>query len=78
MMELGGNNAVLVCPDADLDEVADAIVDGAFGVAGQNCLSVQRVIVHGSLFDDLVEQVTERAAALVVGSNRIRPQTSGP
>ena len=78
MMELGGNNAVLVCADADVDEVAEAIVDGAFGVAGQNCLSVQRVIVHASRYDDLVEQVTKRASALVVGSKQDPRTDLGP
>lgn len=41
LMELGGNNAVIVCEDGDLTLAADGIVDGAFGVAGQNCLSVR-------------------------------------
>ena len=78
LMELGGNNAVLVCPDADLDEVAAAVVDGAFGVAGQNCLSVQRVLAHRSLFAGLVEQVSERAGALVVGSKQDPATDIGP
>ncbi len=45
LMELGGNGAVLVLDDADVSRAARAIVDGAFGNAGQNCLSVQRVHV---------------------------------
>jgi glyceraldehyde-3-phosphate dehydrogenase (NADP+) len=49
LMELGGNNPVIVCGEADLDNAADAIVRGAFGCAGQNCLSVQRVYAHSSV-----------------------------
>ena len=64
LMELGGNGTVLVLPDADVRRAAQAVVDGAFGNAGQNCLSVQRVFVARELLDELVERVvslTERA-----------------
>ena len=51
LMELGGNNPTLVCADADPAAAAAAIVEGAFGAAGQNCLSVQRVYIARELFD---------------------------
>jgi glyceraldehyde-3-phosphate dehydrogenase (NADP+) len=51
--ELGRNNATIVCADADAEAAAKAIVAGAFGVAGQNCLSVQGVYVHTSLFEEV-------------------------
>ncbi|MFT4215309.1 MAG: aldehyde dehydrogenase family protein [Microbacterium sp.] len=78
LMELGGNNAVLVCADADVAVAADGIVDGAFGVAGQNCLSVQRVFVHASRYDELVERVVAGTAKLVVGSKRDPATDIGP
>lgn len=78
LMELGGNNAVLVCADGDVEAAAAGIVDGAFGVAGQNCLSVQRVFVHESQYDDLVLRVVEGTGRLVVGSKRDSRTDVGP
>lgn len=78
MMELGGNNAVLVCDDADPAVAAEAIVAGAFGVAGQNCLSVQRVYVAADLFQSVVDQVASGAQQLVVGSKSSRTTQVGP
>jgi NAD-dependent aldehyde dehydrogenases len=68
LMELGGNNATIVCADADLDLAVDKIVSGAFGVAGQNCLSVQRVFVEQPLFEQVLRGVTDGAMSLRVGS----------
>jgi len=68
LMELGGNGTVVVLPDADVRRAADAVVDGAFGNAGQNCLSVQRVFVARDLIDELVELIVEGTRKLVVGS----------
>ncbi|MDQ0800029.1 aldehyde dehydrogenase family protein [Arthrobacter sp. SLBN-112] len=76
--ELGGNNATIVCADADVAQAAEAIVAGAFGVAGQNCLSVQRVYVHASLHDQLAGAVTAGAAALRSGPKLDRTTDVGP
>ena len=57
LMELGGNGAVIVLPDADVERAAAAVVDGAFGAAGQNCLSVQRVFAAPALLDRLLDLV---------------------
>jgi glyceraldehyde-3-phosphate dehydrogenase (NADP+) len=78
LMELGGNGTVIVLPDADVRRAADAVVDGAFGNAGQNCLSVQRVFVARELVDELVERVVERTRALVVGSKADSRTDVGP
>lgn len=78
LMELGGNNAVLVCEDGDVETAAAGIVDGAFGVAGQNCLSVQRVFVHASHYERLVSLVTAGAERLTVGSKRDATTDVGP
>jgi acyl-CoA reductase-like NAD-dependent aldehyde dehydrogenase len=78
LMELGGNNPTLVCADADLDLAATEIVRGAFGVAGQNCLSVQRVYVHDSLFSAVRDRVVELTAALTVGPKANRDTDIGP
>ncbi len=78
LSELGGNNATIVCADADAIQAADAIVAGAFGVAGQNCLSVQRVYVHISLFEEVLEHVTRGTKALKTGPKLDRSTDVGP
>jgi len=76
--ELGGNNATIVCADADPEAAASAIVAGAFGVAGQNCLSVQRVYVHISVYDLLLEHVVRGTKALKTGPKLDRTTDIGP
>jgi glyceraldehyde-3-phosphate dehydrogenase (NADP+) len=78
LMELGGNGAVLVLSDADIRRAAEAVVDGAFGNAGQNCLSVQRVFVARELVDELVQRVVDRTRELVVGSKADASTEVGP
>lgn len=78
LMELGGNNAVVVCEDGDVETAAKAIVDGAFGVAGQNCLSVQRVFVHESHYERMVSLISRDTERLVVGSKRNPLTDVGP
>ncbi|WP_458113063.1 aldehyde dehydrogenase family protein [Arthrobacter sp. R1-13] len=78
LSELGGNNATIVCADADAQAAAKAIVAGAFGVAGQNCLSVQRVYVHTSLFDQVLELVTAGTRELRTGPKLDRATDVGP
>ncbi len=77
-MELGGNNPVIVCGTAGLDAAADAIVRGAFGCAGQNCLSVQRVYAEESIHDGLLARITAGARALKVGPKTDRTTDVGP
>ena len=78
LMELGGNNALIACADADPTEVATAIVDGAFGVAGQNCLSVQRALIAAPLYDEVLDRVVAQASALRVGSKSHPDTDLGP
>lgn len=78
LMELGGNNAVVVCADADVPAAAAGIVDGAFGVAGQNCLSVQRVYVHESRYAELERLVVDGTERLIVGTKHDSATDVGP
>ncbi|MGW1028523.1 aldehyde dehydrogenase family protein [Streptomyces sp. NPDC002577] len=78
LMELGGNNAVLVLADADWRLAARTVVEGAFGVAGQNCLSVQRVFVAAPLARRFTDQVAAGARALRVGSKSDPRTDIGP
>jgi acyl-CoA reductase-like NAD-dependent aldehyde dehydrogenase len=66
-LELGGNNAVLVLADADLDAAADAVISGAFGQAGQRCSATRRVIVDRRAAGRLLPRLVDRATALRVG-----------
>ena len=78
LMELGGNNAVTVCADADPVATAESVVDGAYGVADQNCLSVQRVLVHRSIYHTTLAAIARRTEFLVVGSKRSPETDVGP
>jgi glyceraldehyde-3-phosphate dehydrogenase (NADP+) len=78
LMELGGNCAVLVLHDADWLAAAAAIVDGAFGCAGQNCVSVQRVFVAAELADAFTDEVVRIANLLQVGTKASTTTDVGP
>lgn len=67
-LELGGNAAVIIHSDADLDHAADRCVAGGFSYAGQSCISVQRILVHRSIFDQFLQRFLERVAKLKVGN----------
>jgi glyceraldehyde-3-phosphate dehydrogenase (NADP+) len=66
-LELGGNAAVIVAADADVDYAAERVAWGGFSYAGQTCISVQRVYVHESVYDRFVSQLIPRVEALKVG-----------
>lgn len=78
LMELGGNNAVLVLDDAAREAAAHAVVAGAFGVAGQNCLSVQRVFVSSRIADRFIRDVVTATEALRVGRKADSRTDIGP
>lgn len=67
ILELGGNAACLVDHDTDLDDAIERIVFGAYYQSGQSCISVQRVIVHESIYADFKQRYTDRVANLVHG-----------
>lgn len=67
ILELGGNAACIVDEDADLDDAIERIVFGAYYQSGQSCISVQRIIVHESLYTEFRQRFTERVANLVHG-----------
>lgn len=77
-LELGGVGAVLVAPDADLDEVAEQCVIGGFVRSGQACLSVQRIYAHAEVHDELVERLAVRVAALATGDPSSPDTQVGP
>ncbi|MBT0772868.1 aldehyde dehydrogenase family protein [Kineosporia sp. J2-2] len=68
LLELGGNNAAVVAPSADLDLTVRAVVFSAVGTAGQRCTTLRRLIVHRSVKDDLVRRLTAAYRSLPIGS----------
>ena len=68
ILELGGNNAGIVCPSADLDMALRAIAFGAMGTAGQRCTTLRRLFVHESVYDALVPRLQKAYASVTVGS----------
>ncbi|MCC6520311.1 MAG: aldehyde dehydrogenase family protein, partial [Tabrizicola sp.] len=78
ILELGGNNAMIVAPSADLEMAVRAIAFGAVGTAGQRCTSLRRLIVHRSVRDDLVARLVKVYGALPVGDPRKAGTLIGP
>ena len=68
LLELGGNNAAIVAPSADLDLAVRAIVFSAAGTAGQRCTTLRRVIAHFSVVDELCRRLASAFATLPIGS----------
>ena len=67
ILELGGNAACVVDADSDLDDAIERIVFGAYYQSGQSCISVQRVIVHESIYTEFKQRYTDKVANLVHG-----------
>jgi len=67
ILELGGNNAGIVCPSADLDMALRAIAFGAMGTAGQRCTTLRRLFVHDSVYDTLVPRLKKAYESVSVG-----------
>jgi len=78
ILELGGNNAMIVAPSADLDMAVRAIVFSAVGTAGQRCTSLRRLIVHEDVADDLIARLKAAYASLPVGDPRAPGTLVGP
>lgn len=78
LLELGGNNAAIVAPSADLDLAVRGIVFAAAGTAGQRCTSMRRVIAHTSVVDTLVERIEQAYRSLPVGDPAAEGTLVGP
>lgn len=68
ILELGGNNAIIVTPSADLDLVLTGALFGAVGTAGQRCTSTRRLIVHESIFDAVKDKLSRAYTQLRIGN----------
>ena len=77
-LELGNATPVIVAADADLDDTATRLAANAFSFAGQSCISVQRIYVERSAYDDFLERFVPRVEALVVGDPADEDTDVGP
>jgi aldehyde dehydrogenase (NAD+) len=78
LYELGGNNAAIVCPTADLDLTVRAIAFAAMGTAGQRCTTLRRLIVHESICDALLPALKAAYVSVVIGDPRSEETLIGP
>jgi aldehyde dehydrogenase (NAD+) len=78
LLELGGNNAAIVTPSADLDLAVRGIVFSAAGTAGQRCTSLRRLIVHSSVADELVDRIVKAYRQLSIGDPAADGTLVGP
>ncbi len=67
LLELGGNNAIIVAPSADLSLALPGIVFGSVGTAGQRCTTTRRLFVHGSIYDHLLQKLKTAYASVTIG-----------
>ncbi|MFD2263193.1 aldehyde dehydrogenase family protein [Lacibacterium aquatile] len=73
ILELGGNNAAIVCPSADLDLTLRGVAFAAMGTAGQRCTTLRRLFVHDSVYDTLVPRLKKAYGSVTIGN----PMTTG-
>jgi acyl-CoA reductase-like NAD-dependent aldehyde dehydrogenase len=78
VLELGGNAAVVIDQDADLDDAVERTVFGAFYQSGQSCIGVQRIVVHEAVYDAFKEKLVARTKALIAGDPHDQNTFVGP
>ena len=78
ILELGGNNAAIVAPSADLDLALRGIAFAAMGTAGQRCTTLRRLFVHESIYPALVPRLAKAYASVKVGDPRVSGTLVGP
>ncbi|GAB4215508.1 MAG: aldehyde dehydrogenase family protein [Rhodoferax sp.] len=78
LLELGGNNAIIVAPSADLDLALRGVTFAAVGTAGQRCTTARRLIVHHSVADALVQRLQAAYASVRIGDPRQADTLLGP
>jgi aldehyde dehydrogenase (NAD+) len=78
ILELGGNNAMIVCPSADLEMAVRGITFSAVGTAGQRCTTLRRLFVHDAIYDTLVPRLKKIYAGLPIGNPLEKSTLIGP
>jgi glyceraldehyde-3-phosphate dehydrogenase (NADP+) len=77
-LELGSNTPMIVCDSANIDRAVDATISGGFSIAGQVCISVQRVFVHKKVYRDFIDRLVEKIKMMKVGDPRNEETQMGP
>lgn len=77
-LELGGKSPNIVFGDANVSNAAMGVIAGIYAAAGQTCIAGSRVFAHRSVYDELVERVTERAASIIIGDPLLADTELGP
>jgi len=77
-LEMGGKNAQVVMPDANMDLAIDGVLWGAFGTTGQRCTATSRLILHKDIHDAFVERLSKQASKLVLGNGSHNGVQVGP
>ena len=78
ILELGGNNAAIICPSANLELALRGIAFAAMGTAGQRCTTLRRLIVHTSVYEKLIPQLRRVYSSVVIGDPREPKTLVGP
>lgn len=78
ILELGGNNAIIMTPEADLKMAMPAVVFGAVGTAGQRCTTTRRLIVHDSIYDKVKDSLIKAYSGLKIGNPLDEKNHVGP
>ena len=78
LLELGGNNAAIVCPSADLDLTVRAVAFAAMGTAGQRCTTLRRLFVHQGVYPEVLRRLKAAYASVPVGDPRLEGVLVGP
>ena len=78
VLELGGNAAVIVDADTDLDDAVERIIFGAFYQSGQSCIGVQRIIIHADIYDELRDRLVAKTKTLIAGDPHNEDTFVGP
>jgi alpha-ketoglutaric semialdehyde dehydrogenase len=77
-LEMGGKNAQIVMPDADMDLALDGVLWGAFGTTGQRCTATSRLLLHSDVHDAFLDRLVQRAQGLALGSGLEDGNDVGP
>lgn len=78
ILELGGNNAIIITPSADMNVVLTGALFGAVGTCGQRCTSTRRLIIHDSVYDEVKEKLTRAYGQLRIGNPLDQNNHVGP
>jgi acyl-CoA reductase-like NAD-dependent aldehyde dehydrogenase len=78
VLELGGNAAVIIDHDADLEDALERVIFGAFYQSGQSCIGVQRIIIHEDVYDRFRDMLVAKSKTLIAGNPHDRATFIGP